>query len=155
MKTLQERAEIAHGHLEMKLRGEGDNAVYFQCIKENAPDWMTDLCREAHEDMLPNDWSYSFIEDALEKLMTYEEADEIQLEANIYNHELLEWVGSNLNRSSYVDDAMSDGYNEFFALLTAGQMYERDAVLSCVRNWLETHDEAFEETEKEMEAVEA
>jgi len=32
---------------------------------DGAPDWFTDLCRHAHGDMMPDDWRYEFLQDAL------------------------------------------------------------------------------------------
>ena len=36
--------------------------------QKDAPQWFTDLCHYAHGDMLPDDWRYEFIQDALNAL---------------------------------------------------------------------------------------
>ena len=56
------------------------NGVEFWKVKDGAPQWVTDLCFSAHSEgaMLPDDWRYVFIVEALVAL-----EDETELEADI------------------------------------------------------------------------
>lgn len=36
---------------------------------DDAPQWFADLCREAHGGMLPDDWRYEFVRDALSAIL--------------------------------------------------------------------------------------
>ena len=56
------------------------NGVEFWKVKDGTPQWVTDLCFSAHSEgaMLPDDWRYVFIVEALVAL-----EDETELEADI------------------------------------------------------------------------
>lgn len=143
METIQEKAEFAHKFLMQKTRDSGDK---FWCCSDDAPSWMTDLCREAHAGMFPDDYKYEYIEDALEKLYQYEDADEIDIEADAYNSDLFAWVASHSDRTSYADDALKEfGATSIIEAISYGQEFERREVLILVRNFLENLDIPEEE----------
>jgi hypothetical protein len=43
-----------------------DNGDKYVALKDGSPEWMTDVCHKAHGDMLPDDWRYSFISEAVD-----------------------------------------------------------------------------------------
>ena len=71
--TIQKTAADAASYFETALRADGaniagdSNTVYVR-LKDGAPEWVTDLVHDAHGDMLPDDWRYSVIQDALETI---------------------------------------------------------------------------------------
>lgn len=139
--------------LETKAREEGPE---YTCTIEDRPEWLTNIVREAHGDMLPDDWKYKFIEESICALAETQEPDDINLEPSIYNHELLNWLSSNLTRSSYMDEyvqecGVPDGKSfDGMSLIGGGQYQEKREVLNAVRQGLQT---AFENSLEEAEAI--
>lgn len=115
---------------------------------DKCPDWVTTLNRAAHGDMLPDDYKYAFIVEALDAIAAsgaetrwdIENLDkcEITLEADIYTADLLAWLASRNDRLSYCDDfarEMSDGTSDFadtLARIAGGQYTEKNEVLHSV-----------------------
>ena len=137
-KTTQDYAKEALTYFERITRS-NDSEAY--TTKPETPEWLTDLIRTAHGDLMPDDWKYEFIHDALLHFEDNDFDDEDLPEAidscvSIYNHELLKWVSSNLNRSSYVDDAvnewMGDKHFDLYEALAAGQYKEIEEVFHSV-----------------------
>lgn len=110
MSTIQELAAEMAAAFETRTRDNGDT---FDVLKDGSPEWMTDVCRDAHGDMLPDDWRYSMIRGAVEWIAEtdddiegcYPFADGF---VPVYNSERIAWLASHLNRSAYVDDAVSE-----------------------------------------------
>jgi hypothetical protein len=63
--------------------------------------------------------------------------EDIVMESDIYNHDLIKWVGSNLTRISYCDDAIEEGAQGFIGILQCGQLREKEEILYSVRQSLE------------------
>ena len=113
------------------------NGVEFWKVKDGAPQWVTDLCFASHSDgaMLPDDWRYVFIVEALVAL-----EEEIELEPDIYTSELCAWLASNVNRVGYVDDARDEWGGDVKSIvdeLQLGQLTEKREVLDQVTAFLE------------------
>lgn len=132
--TIQEKANECLKYLKTKKR---DNGESFICQADNAPEWFNDLCREAHSGMLPDDYKYEFISDALYAISESSEdndVQEIQLEPDIYNSDLLQWLSSSNSRTEYVDQA-SDNFGpskDIISGISMGQYEEKQEVLSIV-----------------------
>jgi len=114
-------------------------------ITSDAPAWVTDLVREAHGDMLPDDHRHRFIVDALYALADTDDPDDIEPEPDVYSTDLMEWASSNENRfAGYCDDALSELGREaggFAQQVAFAQLLEREEVLDLVRHYLETMTE--------------
>lgn len=121
-----------------------DNGEHFVVLKDSAPEWAGDFVREAHGTaILPDDYRYEYIRDALEFLA---EADEDQdpndLAAKFadqtdpYTDNLLTWLSSNLFRLSYCDEAQDEGLLRQDAdiphRIAAGQYMERMEIFNQV-----------------------
>ena len=157
-KTLQALAVEAHKHFELSERKNAEKTKYWK-TKDGAPEWVKEMCHEAHRTgsgtwdvMLPDDFRYEFIEDALDKLANHEDADEAMdaLEPDVYNHDRHKWLSSNLTRAGYVDEAVEemDGHSDqgVDGDLGLGQLWERREVFGIVRKALE---ERLDEDEDE------
>ena len=141
--TVQERAAEAAGFFERAERSaEAADWRYaarsYVRLRDDAPGWVSDLVQQAHGDMLPDDWRYGAIEDALLDIADRDDPDDGAGEfadgADIYNADLLAWVGSHGARAGYVDDAR-DEYGEprdFYHGLQMGQYMERSEVYGLV-----------------------
>lgn len=111
-------------------------------LEDNTPPELRNLVREAHGDFLPDDFRYKTILDALYAFADCElnqDLYEIQLEPDIYNHDLLKWLSSNLRRASYCDEAIAEfGLEkiETMTLIAYGQQMEKDEIVNSVREHL-------------------
>ena len=129
---------------EMSLRfeiGKRTNGEEFRKLRDDSPDWMTDVCRAAHNggEMLPDDWRYEFIEDAVDLLAECEDpGDAIErLEPNVYTHDLTAWLHSRGDRMGFVDDLLGDNaFRSGYELLAMAQFAEREEVLYQVKQAL-------------------
>lgn len=138
----------------------------FRRLKDDAPEWMTDVCRQAHDkgEILPDDWRYRFIEEAVDALASHDSPDTARdsLEPDIYTSDLTGWLHSRNSRAWYLDEAARE-YGQFrdgLQLLAAGQMREKEEtfqqVLDALRGELalrraEEHSPAILDAPPEME----
>lgn len=128
--------------------------------EESLPKDEEERCRElafaAHAGMLPDDWKYEFVNESLGAIADASDLDEIELEADIYNADLLRWLGSHLERPGYCDEAVSDGLVEDKAdtmtRIQCGQYLEKREVCALVLQHLRDEAEAEEEREEEEAA---
>ncbi len=117
-----------------------DTGEQYYCLADDKEEWMQDICRNAHNDMLPDDFKYQFIHTALELMSEYDDADEglDSLEPDTYNRDLLKWISSNLSRANYVDEAYENaGYDGLYNTIRYGQLEEMREVYALVREGLE------------------
>lgn len=106
-----------YNYFERKTR---DNGSEFFCLKDNTPDEIKELNMRIHNtDIMPDDFRYNTIHSLLSNSIDYLRDDEtledlrddgrldeiIDGSIDIYIHDLNKWLSSNLNRSSYVDQA--------------------------------------------------
>jgi hypothetical protein len=134
-------------------RTNGNKFCKFECgDNEPAAKACQRLALAAHGDgeMLPDDWRYAFINEALNAIADSSgNFEELEMEADIYNHELTEWLGSHGQRPSYCDEAVRDGLvsadADMIARISAGQYLEKHEVLDAVLAYLREEAEAEEE----------
>jgi hypothetical protein len=141
---IQKSAKEAFRALETKKRDNGDS---YQAFKSGSPEWMKNLAREAHGDMLPDDFRYEFIAEALEAISRYDDTDEARdsLEADIYTHGLTRWLHSRNDRTSYVDQAIQEfGVSSTDQALGLGQLLEKQEIFDLVVSFLENLDDTEE-----------
>ena len=108
----QELAAEAYECFETATRPDGSE---YTRVKDGSPAWVTELVRKAHgDDFLPDDWRYETIRSALAFIgddatdpenESHEFAD---TQVDAYTSNLLAWLGSNLLRLGYVDDAVAE-----------------------------------------------
>ncbi len=134
-------------------RDDGSKFYKFVCANEVDEERCRALAFAAHGDgdMLPDDWRYEFIVEALSALSETDDPDEIELEADVYTSDLTRWLNSRNSRLGYCDEAVREGLvsesADMSARLTGGQYMEKREVLALVREYLE--DEASTITEDE------
>jgi hypothetical protein len=136
--TLQQAAAHFYGFFEKRNRNTGDT---YWCVRDNAPEYVKELCFEAHGDMMPDDFRYAFIVEALSALSDTDEPDDINIEADPYTHDLLRWLGSNLQRAEYCNAAAEDfglETRDIIEWIRLGQLREKREVLGCIESFLET-----------------
>jgi len=131
--------------------------------RDESPQWLKDLCYHAHDDgdaagaMLPDDFRYEFIEEALQFLADDDNnPDEYEPEPSIYNAELHRWVSSHGWRSGYCDEAREEFGGEAGTLvdqIMLGQQWEMRRVFDRVRSFLDDLDEDAVTTRTESQEV--
>jgi hypothetical protein len=139
--TLLRKAKTARSFLKEYSAKDNRKVVL---VLEDAPSWTTDLCRDAHGDMMPDDHKYRFIKESLDAIIesiTGGDEGELftQVEPDIYAHDLLTWVSSNIMRVTYVDNAVENyGHGEsVIDDIGMGQLVEKNEVLDLVTRTLE------------------
>lgn len=134
--TIQEKAQHFRQFFEQIERKENEQ---IWIVKDGSPKYIQNMCHSAHGDMFPDDWRYEFIVEALNVLSDNDDPDDINLEADIYTHDLLQWLSSRLDRTSYVDEAIENyGKQETIVNdIAIGQLTEKEEVLASVRSYLE------------------
>lgn len=142
----------SNGKTFYKFVGEGDDTR-----RRAEEERCTALSLAAHDNgrIFPDDWRFEFINEALSAIMDADDFDEITLEADIYNSELTEWVGSHAYRPGYCDDASDEGLcggdANLITRLQMGQYLEKREVLGQVLEHLREEAEAEEEEEAEAD----
>jgi hypothetical protein len=153
--SIQGSAQDALGHLHERTRADGST---FYSFDDSARDTYQDLAQAAHDggDILPDDYRYLFMRDALEAIAEAGEGEDLDdairdaadRDTDIYTHDLTSWLDSRNDRTEYVDEAMGeDGATSVFQALQLGQYHEREEVYSAVLCYLRAHDDSDEEEE--------
>lgn len=158
MKTIQELAGQMFDAFEAATRADAEKTTYYR-LKDGSPEWMKEIVYHAHGSMLPDDYRYSWIQDACGAIhdagedgdlddTCYSFADGV----DVYNSALLAWVGSNLTRMGYVDEAMDESApKDLASALQMGQYKERLEVFELVKEGLQEYLDNLDEDEEEDE----
>ena len=148
--TIEAVASEAYGWFTTTLRGEDTITV----LKDDAPQWVTDLVHEAHGDgFLPDDWRYDSIRSALESISEGDEDGSEWADGNVdvYTGRRITWLASNMQRASYVDEAVEElGHSDqgITGDIGVGQYAESVEVFGLV---LQAVQERVDELESEQE----
>jgi hypothetical protein len=144
MATIQEVAREASAWFETAIRSDGET---FTRTKDGTPDWVTDLVRDAHGDLFPDDWRYEVISDACEFIADSDDPEDGSGEfadqaVNVYTHDRFAWLSSNLQRQGYVDEACDEfGASAELGIVERigwGQYAEASEVFGSVLGSIET-----------------
>jgi len=131
-----------------ETRTRADSTETFTCLKDDAPQWMTDAVHAAHGSMLPDDWAYGACEAIADRLADCEpeswddEAHEAcDAMVDVYNGRLLHWVASHLDRMGYCDEALEEGLCDasrgLSGILMAGQYRELEGIWQALASAIE------------------
>lgn len=102
----------------------------FYSITHDAPEEVTDLVRDCHDEELPNDWRYDVIVSLLFDIKNTENLDSDKLsdivdgQVDAFNSDLAQWLAYMPARSAYIDAARDDfgGLdNDIYKQIQAGQ----------------------------------
>lgn len=116
MRTLSEIAADGYRGMERATRDDGSTYVR---VRDEAPAWLRDNLHEIHgTDMLPDDWRFEVIRDALGALDDSgcddrNDADEVPHEiadsaVDTYNSDRAAWLASHLVRGEITDEAVAE-----------------------------------------------
>src|SRR5690606_26379721 len=116
-----------------------EHRTWYWTIKSGAPEWVQELVWVAHAEgeILPDDFRYGFIVEALEALA--EGQEDPDLEPDIDTRKLISWLDDYPSyRMGIIDEVVSEfGWSGLFEALQAGQLKEKEEVLGIVKNFLE------------------
>ena len=145
-------ADAMHAAFISKTRDNGDT---FYCLAPDSPEWMFDACYAGHGEMLPDDFRYAIIREAVGFIsdrgedfdVDGDDSAEFADGVDVYHSGLLAWVASNLHRMAYVDEALEGyGFKELGRALMAGQSLERreifDAVVQALQERADNDDDS-------------
>ena len=108
--SVKDVACLARESFETRERTSEKDKIWVK--KENAEQWVYDLVYRAHGygEMLPDDYRYEFIVQALDALCEHDTVDDARdsISPDIYNQELLDWLGSRIDRHEIVDEAAKE-----------------------------------------------
>jgi hypothetical protein len=113
-------------------------------MQDNVSEFTRELVYKAHAEMLPDDYKYSFVIEALELIADFngEEYLDIitEIEADIYTSGLTEWLNSNNSRVYYLTEALEEmDIKDGFQLLSYAQIKEKIEVFYIVIDYLENN----------------
>ena len=141
--TVQELAKLARCAFSLETR---DNGSEYWNRNQCAPEWIMELCHTAHGDMLPDDYRYRFIVQALDALEEAEDPDEARdgYEFEYRYYRVIEWLSSHPGHRLEYCDQWAEEFGRCFikdtvSQLQGGQLLERLEVLELVRGSLEAH----------------
>ena len=141
--------ELASYYSKMFIRDTRNNGTEYVKTIDERPEELAELIYKAHGDMLPDDWRYKFIEEALDQIAETEDEDDLgcpELEPDICTYDLLQWLASRNDRYDYVDQATEEyGHgNSLINDIMLGQIKEKEevyfSVLSSLRKIKENYD---------------
>ena len=136
--TIQEKAAQIRSTFVEKIRTDGTK--YWSTESEEAE--IKELCYAAHDDMMPDDWKYRFIVDALNLVAEADDVDDVTIEPDVYTSDLTAWLASHNGRVYYLTQALEEyGETDGFRALACAQAFERKevfySVLSSIRSMIE------------------
>lgn len=138
--TIQTLAAEMAAAFEQAERSNGDT---FRKLKDDAPDWMSEVCRKAHDngEMWADDWRYVFIEQAVDALAGHADADAARdgLEPDAYTSQLTGWLDSRNSRVYYLGEVMEEygSFKDGIQLLAVAQLREKEEVFGQVLDALQ------------------
>lgn len=112
MKTLAELAGELYDALETRTRKDG---ATFVCLKDDAPEWASEVVHKAHGDEGPNDATYKFIERVAGAIHDAEAEDEdsaneavYEIESDPYTAHLTAWLAENVYHVYYLTEVLEE-----------------------------------------------
>jgi len=158
--TIQELASNYLSYFVRLTRDNGDVVWVWNSDNEVPPE-LKELSLAAHDGMMPEDYKYDFIVDALMLIADSSEDDDLygladRIESDVYNSDLINWLSSNLSRAYYVNQYVEEWYSptiptkdfDLYSLISGGQLEEKREVFYIVLNSL---TELIENLEDDIE----
>lgn len=140
------------------IRTGNDNRGEIYILKSEASNSeLHEFIRDIHDGMLPDDFKYRIVHEALEAMRDQDELDYPSVEADIYTLDLIQW-SQNLSRHDYINTVLEEAilYGRdlnFSDLLRQSQQLEIDMICNQVYAFVEERiAEAENAYDDELEA---
>lgn len=142
MRTVQQLAEALDAALETRTR---DNGESFVCLKDESPEWMTDVIQETgHACDCPElDTFYEAVQLAASALASSDDPEQAidEIEPDVYNRDLLTWLSASLDHINLVDEALENGASGIMEACQQAQAEQRRQVAQALLEALEEQAE--------------
>lgn len=141
--TIEILAGAMAAAFETRTRANGDA---FVCLKDGAPEWMTEIVRAAHDGSLPDDWTYDAVRQCVDLIAEGNDPDDVAPEADVYTSDLLAWAPGHVD---LIDQCMADfgPFASLCDLLMAAQSEALRSIMGTVAQAL------ADRVEKETDAA--
>lgn len=145
--TLQELAKAVREEFSLNTRTDGTGYWTRDDKPGGYGDWITKLCFDAHGDILPDDFVYEFIVDALDVLSEDEDTDDARdnLPEEWRTHKIIEWFASHGDRQARADEKLEelmpcgDRNTGVMTILSWAMNEEQQEVFNSVLSSLQEH----------------
>src|SRR5258708_22985337 len=86
------------------------NGSEFVHLKNNSPQWMTDVSRTVHGEKLPDDTTYAFISKCADAIADATDANDAvsEIEPDVYTHNLTAWLHSRADHIYYLTEVLEE-----------------------------------------------
>lgn len=129
-------------HLSNALISDSRNGAEFIHLKDNSPQWMTEVIRNVHGEKLPDNTIYAFISKCADAIA--DAADDLNdaisaIEPDIYTHNLTAWLNARVDHVYYLTEVLQESeVKDGFQLLAAAQQKQIQeigfALISALEN---------------------
>ena len=146
VKTIVTVAKEIYDNMEYRER---DNKEKFCCLKDNHPQWQSDIIHAAHLEYMPSDDIYDRINTILDVVSeleddsTYNDIYDVVcgIGADCYTSDLTGWLHSDNRNVYYLNEAISMGCVDGFQLLALAQtVYIQEighALISAIKEYID------------------
>lgn len=154
VKTVQTLASELSAAFEHDKRNDGKE---FTKLREGSPTWMSGVIREVHDDKMPDDTVYDFIERCADAIAGYSDTlagedaaqDAVnEIEPDPYTADLTAWLNARVDHVYYLTEVLEEfggGIKDGFWLLSAAQQKQIQevgyALISALEKQVEENDE--------------
>lgn len=142
-KNIKEVANLLKQSFIIKTKENSDDVITV-C---NSDIYLKKFIKKAHKNNLPDNFTYKTIYNCIESVANgnFEMPSILEdFTADIHTHDLIQWASSNFDRTSYIDDILSENMVENFnELLQLAQYKEIEEICYETLNFLEDKVESY------------
>lgn len=151
--NVQELAQLAYDSLESRTRATADGSgERFITTKDDAPDWVSDLIRDAAHSSaryLPDDYLYDIAQDMLEQIADGAGPDSWDsCEGDPYTSNLVRWMQVP-GAIDACDDVLAMGleFQSMTDIIMYAQGHQKEQIRQAIYDWLTEHEEELQPVE--------
>lgn len=136
--TKQELADYFGKFFTQQKNHKGNLHITCELGPQALREFICDVHTSNFANALPDDWIFATISDCFERL-SFDEIDDIQLEADPYYSQLYEWFGNSYAHgwcNEYLEQAQRD-INDIYSIISGAQELAMDCILHRVNDFLE------------------
>ena len=135
-----------------------DDGSVFWTTRDDAPEWVSDIVRDAHDGAFPCDWRYDKISDLAHELGQVSDPDDIDATewadraADVYTGDLIRWlsIAGAVDAVDMAADEWGMDTRGVLQSIMAGQCYMLHEIASGVLYALRERYDAFLQYEAEL-----
>lgn len=124
-----------------KLKDSSDESIWI--ISEGSPEVYSDIVRECHDGMLPDNFKYEFVRECLLAIIDNDSQEEAydSIDSDFRTYQLNKWLTSNNERHWYINQSviefglvMKESEFDIMQLIQRGQLKEKLEVMDILVN---------------------